>query len=206
MGVRDMTFAYIRISTNKQDTQTQKIKIQEYCKMNDIEIDRFIEIEQSSKKSQEIRKISEIKEILNCGDLLIAVELSRLGRSMLEVMNLVLELCNNGVQMIFLRQPELSTFNNTYAKLLLAIYAYIDETEREFISQRTKAGLEKAIAEGKRLGRPKGSFNSEYDKDIKKIKFMLNKGESKREIWQKLGYTHKTFKSFTNFLKSRKII
>ncbi|WP_334081797.1 recombinase family protein [Helicobacter typhlonius] len=196
----------MRISTNKQDTQTQKLQIQEYCRINDIHIDKFIEIEQSSKKSQEIRKIGELKTKLNRGDLLIVVELSRLGRSMLEVMNLVLELSNNGVQMIFLRQPELSTFNSAYAKLLLAIYAYIDETEREFISQRTKAGLEKAMANGKKLGRPKGSFSSEYDKDIDKIKILLNRGESKRQVWQKLGYTHKTLKSFTNFLKSRKII
>lgn len=201
-----MTLAYIRISTNKQDTQTQKLQIQEYCKINAINIDRFIEIEQSSKKSQESRKISEIKTTLNRGDLLIAVELSRLGRSMLEVMSLVLELSNNGVQMIFLRQPELSTFNNAYAKLLLAIYAYIDEMEREFISQRTKAGLDKVRQEGKKLGRPNGSLNSEYDKNIDTIKLMLSKGETKRQIWQKLGYTHKTFKSFTNFLKSRKII
>lgn len=201
-----MNLAYIRISTNKQDTQTQKLQIQEYCRINDIHIDKFIEIEQSSKKSQEIRKIGELKTKLNRGDLLIVVELSRLGRSMLEVMNLVLELSNNGVQMIFLRQPELSTFNSAYAKLLLAIYAYIDETEREFISQRTKAGLEKAMANGKKLGRPKGSFSSEYDKDINKIKILLNRGESKRQVWQKLGYTHKTLKSFTNFLKSRKII
>ncbi|CUU40595.1 resolvase [Helicobacter sp. MIT 03-1614] len=201
-----MNLAYIRISTNKQDTQTQKLQIQEYCRINDIHIDKFIEIEQSSKKSQEIRKIGELKTKLNRGDLLIVVELSRLGRSMLEVMNLVLELSNNGVQMIFLRQPELSTFNSAYAKLLLAIYAYIDETEREFISQRTKAGLEKAMANGKKLGRPKGSFSSEYDKDIDKIKILLNRGESKRQVWQKLGYTHKTLKSFTNFLKSRKII
>lgn len=201
-----MNLAYIRISTNKQDTQTQKLQIQEYCRINDIHIDKSIEIEQSSKKSQEIRKIGELKTKLNRGDLLIVVELSRLGRSMLEVMNLVLELRNNGVQMIFLRQPELSTFNSAYAKLLLAIYAYIDETEREFISQRTKAGLEKAIANGKKLGRPKGSWSSEYDKDIVKIKAMLDSGESKRKIWEKLGYTHKTLKSFTNFLKSRKII
>ena len=201
-----MNVAYIRVSTNKQDTQTQRLQIQEHCKIHNIHIDKFIEIEQSSKKSQEVRKIGELKAILNAGDLLIVVELSRLGRSMLEVMNLVLELSNNGVQMIFLRQPELSTFNNACAKLLLAIYAYIDETEREFISQRTKAGLENAMANGKKLGRPKGSLSSEYDKDIGKIKTMLNKGESKRQIWQKLGYTHKTLKSFSNFLKSRKLL
>lgn len=87
----NMNLAYIRISTNKQDTQTQKLQIQEYCRINDIHIDKFIEIEQSSKKSQEIRKIGELKTKLNRGDLLIVVELSRLGRSMLEVMNLVPE-------------------------------------------------------------------------------------------------------------------
>lgn len=71
---------------------------------------------------------------------LFVVELSRLGRSMLEVMNLVLKLSNNGVKMIFLRQLELSTFNNTCAKLLLAIYAYLDETERKFIASEQRRG------------------------------------------------------------------
>lgn len=201
-----MNLAYIRVSTNKQDTQTQKLQIKEYCRVNGIQIDRFMEVEQSSQKSLESRKIDELKTLLNRDDLLIVVELSRLGRSMLEVMNLVLELSNKGVQMIFLRQPELSTFNNACAKLLLAIYAYIDETEREFISQRTKAGLENAMANGKKLGRPKGSFSSEYDKDIDRIRSLLYRGETKRQVWEKLGYTHKTLKSFTNFLKSRKII
>lgn len=201
-----MNLAYIRVSTNKQDMQTQKLQIKEYCRVNGIQIDRFMEVEQSSQKSLESRKIDELKTLLNRDDLLIVVELSRLGRSMLEVMNLVLELSNKGVQMIFLRQPELSTFNNACAKLLLAIYAYIDETEREFISQRTKAGLENAMANGKKLGRPKGSFSSEYDKDIDRIRSLLYRGETKRQVWEKLGYTHKTLKSFTNFLKSRKII
>ena len=71
---------------------------------------------------------------------LFVVELSRLGRSMLEVMNLVLKLSNNGVKMIFLRQLELSTFNNACAKLLLAIYAYLDETERKFIASEQWRG------------------------------------------------------------------
>lgn len=199
-----MNLAYIRVSTNKQDTLTQKLQIQEYCYEKDIKIDNFIEIEQSSKKSQEIRKINELKDSLSNGDLLIAVELSRLGRSMLEVMNLVLDLSNKGIQMVFLRQPELSTFNNAYAKLLLAIYAYIDETEREFISQRTKAGLDKARAVGKILGRPIGTYSSEYDKDIEIIKNLRNKGFSKRFIWKKLCY-QKSYSNFMFFCKSRGI-
>lgn len=199
-----MNLAYLRVSTNKQDTLTQRLQIQDYCKRQGICIDEFMEVEESTRKSQVKRRINELKSKLRSGDLLIAVELSRLGRSMLEVMSLVLELSNNGVQTIFLRQPELSTFNNASTKLLLAIYAYIDETEREFISQRTKAGLEKAKAVGKTLGRPVGTLSSEYDKDIKAIITLRNKGFSKRAIWQKLGYK-KSYSSFMNFCKSRSI-
>lgn len=200
-----MNLAYIRVSTNKQDTLTQRFQIQEYCKTNGIIIDEFMEVEESTRKSQLKRGIDELKSKLTYGDLLIAVELSRLGRSMLEVMNLVLELSSNGVQMIFLRQLELSTFNNSCAKLLLAIYAYIDETEREFISQRTKAGLDKAKAIGKTLGRPVGALSSDYDKDMNTIIDLRNKGFSKRSIWQKMGYK-KSYVSFIIFCKSREIL
>lgn len=65
-----------------------------------------------------------------------------------------------GVKIAFVRQPELST-TGQHAKLLLAIYSYFAETEREYISLRTKQGLAAAKAEGKTLGRPKGSRNKE---------------------------------------------
>ena len=63
-----------------------------------------------------------------------------------------------GIKIVFVRQPELST-NTTHAKLLLAIYSYFAESEREYISIRTKQGLAAAKAKGVKLGRPKGSKN-----------------------------------------------
>lgn len=80
-----------------------------------------------------------------------------------------------GVQFIFLCQPELSSFKNPASKLLLSFYAYMAETERDFIPQRTKAGLAKAKANGKKLGRPFGSLSSIYDKDVDKIKELIDK-------------------------------
>ncbi|MBZ0321313.1 MAG: recombinase family protein [Anaerolineae bacterium] len=65
---------------------------------------------------------------------------------------------DKGIKIIFVRQPELST-SGMHGKLLLAIYSYIAETEREFISLRTKQGLAAARANGQLLGRPKGSRN-----------------------------------------------
>lgn len=144
-----MVIAYIRISTAKQDSEVQKLQIYEYCIKNKINIDEVMEVEMSSRKSLEKRRMNELKDKLNEGDLLICTELSRLGRSMLEVITLILELSEKGIQFAFLRQPELSSFNNPSQKLLLSFYAYVSETERDFISQRTKAGLANARKNGK---------------------------------------------------------
>jgi DNA invertase Pin-like site-specific DNA recombinase len=86
----------------------------------------------------------------------LVAEVSRLGRNMFEVIDIVNQLGENGVEVIFVRQPELSTAG-PHRKLLLAIYSYFAEAEREFISVRTKQGLAAAKASGKKLGRPKGS-------------------------------------------------
>ena len=107
-----MVIAYIRISTNKQDTDTQLIQIKQYCKDNDIDIDEVMRVQESSRKTQEKRRINELKDKLTSGDIIIVSELSRLGRSMLEVIKLVKELAKKEVDFIFLRQPELSSFKN----------------------------------------------------------------------------------------------
>jgi DNA invertase Pin-like site-specific DNA recombinase len=77
---------------------------------------------------------------------------------MLETLNIINELSEDGINIIFVRQPEPST-TGPHTNPLLAIYSYFAETEREYISVRTKQGLAAAKANGKRLGRPKGSRN-----------------------------------------------
>lgn len=202
-----MVVAYIRVSTNKQDLEVQKFQILEYCKENSIKIDRFVSLEISSKKSEQKRLIKDLKNRLKFGDLLITTEISRLGRNMLEVINLVLELHKNGVKICFLRQRELNNFNNPTFKLILSIYAYLAEIERDFISQRTKAGLENARSKGKQIGRPKNSLNSYYDKDIDKIKLFIKNGYSIKSIWIKFDYyKYKSYGGFYAFCKNRNLI
>jgi DNA invertase Pin-like site-specific DNA recombinase len=77
---------------------------------------------------------------------------------MLQVLNIINDLSEKGVKLTFVRQPELST-TGSHGKLLLAIYSYFAEAEREFISVRVKQGLAAAKAKGVKLGRPKGSRN-----------------------------------------------
>ena len=174
-----MILGYIRVSTDKQDNQKQKHLILEHAHSNSLKIDDFIEVEISSRKSEKLRKITELKDRLQKDDTLIVAELSRLGRNMMDVMNLIQELSDKGIKLIFIRQPELSTFNSAHNKLLLAIYSYFAESEREFISMRTKQGLAAAKASGKKLGRKPGQkVKSKYDPYIEKIKEMLLKDVS----------------------------
>ena len=152
------TIGYIRTSTDKQDLLSQKHALFEYAQQHQLIIDRFIEIEISSRKSKKERRIDELLGILQPKDHLVVAELSRLGRNMLETLNIIDELSKRGIKVIFTRQPELSTIGS-HAKLLQAIYSYFAEAEREYISRRTKEGLAAAKAKGKLLGRPKGSKN-----------------------------------------------
>jgi DNA invertase Pin-like site-specific DNA recombinase len=155
-----MIIGYIRVSTEQQTTKNQKHKLLEYAQSNKLIIDEFIELEISSKKTQKERLLEEVFQKLKSGDIFICTELSRLGRNMLEILNLIEKFNKTGIKLIFTNQLELSTNKNeALSSLLLAIYGYFAQTEREIISERTKQGLAAARASGKTLGRPKGVKN-----------------------------------------------
>ncbi len=118
---------YIRVSTEQQDLDKQRHLLLDYAHQQQININDFIEVEISSRKTQRERRITEIIERLQSGDMLVVAELSRLGRNMLETLNLINTLYEKGVQLVFVRQPELST-NASHAQLLLAIYSYFAQT------------------------------------------------------------------------------
>lgn len=153
-----LTVGYIRVSTDEQDLSKQKHLLLEYAQHQRLIIDQFIEAEVSSRKTPKERRIEELSNLLNAGDHLLVAELSRLGRNMLETLNIITTLSERGIRITFVRQPELST-SGAHGKLLLAIYSYFAEAERDYISLRTKQGLAAAKANGKLLGRPKGSRN-----------------------------------------------
>lgn len=174
---------YTRVSSDKQDLQKQEHLLLKYAQQKDLRINDFIRVEISSRRDTKKRRIDELLDWLDDGDVLLVAELSRLGRNMFEVINIINQLGENGVEVIFIRQPELSTAG-PHRKLLLAIYSYFAEAEREFISVRTKQGLAAAKASGKKLGRPKGSRDKErmLDPYRDQIKDYLDLGLSLRRI------------------------
>jgi len=196
--------AYIRVSTDKQTLENQKHKILEYAQQNKIMIDNFIEVEISSRKEQKARLIEQIFDTLKSGDTLIATELSRLGRNMLEILNLIDRFNQSNIKLIFVNQPELSTANTALSKLLLSIYGYFAETEREIISERTKQGLAAARAKGKLLGRQKGQkVKSKFDEHKAKIEELYILGLSVQKIVDYIGVG--TQPSLSTYIKTRDI-
>ena len=153
-----MILGYIRVSTELQNTEVQKTELLEYAQKNKFIIDEFISVEASSRKTQEKRKIELLKEKLKSCDTLIVTELSRLARSMIEILNLIEYFKENNITVIFTKQPELSTNkDNALGSLLYSIYGYFAQTERELISERVKGGIANARKQGKQIGRKKGS-------------------------------------------------
>jgi len=116
------TIGYIRVSTDQQNLEQQKHLLLAYAQQHKFLIDEFVAAEVSSQKSQKDRKIDLLLEKLQAGDQLLVAELSRLGRNMLETLNMIDLLMQNQIAIIFVRQPELSTIGG-HGKLLSAVYS-----------------------------------------------------------------------------------
>lgn len=204
-----LTVGYIRVSTDEQDLSKQKHLLLEYAQQQHIIIDQFIEAEVSSRKTPQERRIIELQDLLETGDHLIVAELSRLGRNMLETLNIITMLSDRGIKITFVRQPELST-SGAHGKLLLAIYSYFAESERDYISMRTKQGLAAARANGKLLGRPKGSRNkkgslltpfADQIREYRRLQLSINAIQKLINPLLQKPVTYNTFKYFIHQLQ-----
>jgi len=195
------TYAYIRVSTDKQDLENQKFTILQYANNKKLGNVEFIEETVSGKVSWKNRKLKEVIANLGEGDSLIVAELSRLGRSMLEIMELLNLLLQKGVN-IYVVKGNYELKDDIQSKVLAFAFSLASEIERELISQRTKEALAKKKAEGKKLGRPKGSYNSKLDEKKEYIKELLEKGVSISSIAKILGVHYNTMR---NYIISRKL-
>jgi DNA invertase Pin-like site-specific DNA recombinase len=175
--------AYLRISTREQDLNSQKLELHEYARRNDIKINEFVEIEISSRKSIQARKIDELLENLQAGDLLLVSELSRLGRSVSQIIRIVDNLIKKQVRLVAVRESiKINGKQDIQTKTMITMFGLFAEIERDLISERTKQGLQAARAKGKILGRPKGPGKSRLDDFKPEIEALLKNGSSKTFI------------------------
>ena len=176
-------YAYVRVSTNRQDFNNQKLEIHEYARKNNFIINEFIEIEHSSRKSIKERKIDLLLEKLNQDDLLIVTEISRLGRSVGQVIQIINSLIKNEIRFIAIKEAiKVNKKMDIQTKTMVTMFGLFAEIERDLISERTKQGLIAAKEKGKILGRPKGRGKSKLDKFKPEIIALLKNGSSKTFI------------------------
>jgi DNA invertase Pin-like site-specific DNA recombinase len=185
------TIAYLRASTDKQDLNNQKLAIFEYARKNQLEVHDFIQITISSSRTNKERRIDEMLTALHPLDTLIVTELSRLGRSTAQIIDLVNALIKKQVRIIAIKQNLDIKQHDMNSKIITALFSLFAELERDLISLRTKEALASKKLQGIQLGKPKGTIQkSKFDKDVPKIKELLALGLSVRKIATFLGCTN----------------
>ena len=198
------TVAYLRVSTRSQDLANQKLAILEFSQKRRFPIDQFIESRISSRKSPLERRIDEMLGTLEPGDRLLVSELSRLGRSLSQVLQIVETLVRRKIRFIAIKEAiEFDGKQDLRTKVMIALFGLFAEVERDLISERTKEGLAAAKAKGKLLGRPKGALGtSKLDGKEQDIRVLLGKEVSKASIAKILDVSRS---ALYHFIETRKI-
>lgn len=199
-----MIYAYIRKSTLRQEFSHMEFEIQNYADTHKLKIDRWIEESISSRKPLHQRKLGTLLNELSEGDILVTTEISRLGRSILEVMS-ILQICLNKSCQVITIKENYHLGNDLQSKVLAFAFGLSAEIERNLISQRTKAALTSKKAQGVKLGRPTNALSKQLklSKNIKRIQNLLDKGLSQAEISRILKVKRHTVYRFTKRMELR---
>lgn len=190
-----VTIAYIRVSSEKQNCSNQHYKIENFCKIHNFIIDKWVEEVISSRKELKQRKLGKLLDKLKSGDILITTEISRLGRNMLEIMGILQTCLSKGCQIITIKE-NYHLGADIQSKVLAFAFGLSAEIERQLISQRTKESLKRLKDEGKHLGRPFGVSYRKLQANKNKIVELLNKNVSKTAIARLMNCSWTTLHRF----------
>jgi DNA invertase Pin-like site-specific DNA recombinase len=195
------TIGYLRVSTADQDLEKNKADILHLANEKDFGKVKFIEEKVSGKVPWKKRKIKKIIDDLGQGDRLIVPELSRLGRSMLEVMEILSVAKEKEIHVYDIKGGwELN--GTIQSKVMAMVFSMASEIERDLISQRTKEALRARKAAGVKLGRPRGPGKSKLDKHREEIVALLKNGSTKAFVAKRYGTTQQ---NLYNWLKKNEI-
>lgn len=180
-----MIYGYIRVSSDKQTVENQRFEISNFCEREEIRIDGWIEETISGTKAYDKRQLGKLLKQVQKDDLIICAELSRLGRNLFMIME-ILNICMTRECRVWTIKDNYRLGDDIQSKVLAFAFGLSAEIERNLISQRTKEALARKKAEGVVLGRPKGKKNApnKYKLSGKKtlIKELMAIGISKRKI------------------------
>ena len=192
-------YCYLRVSTDKQDLEGNKGQI--LLKVNELQLDsrNIVWIEETISgmknwKSRELGKIN-FKE----GDIFITSELSRVGRTMIQIMGFISSMMEKGVKLYFTKS-KFNIDNSINSQVLVFAYSLCSQIERELISTRTKDALAKKKKDGVIIGRPQGKMI--LDTKIDEIKKQIDDGVKLKVIAKKYNSSQTTI---TKLIKKHKL-
>lgn len=194
----DVIYGYIRVSTDHQTTENQRFEIKKFCEKQELVVDCWIEEKISATKDLNKRKLGRLIKRIRKDDMIIASELSRLGRNLLQIMSILHHCMDIGAR-IWTIKDNYRLGSDITSKVLAFAFGLSAEIERNLISQRTKEALARVRAEGKSIGRPKGRVNTcklnGWEKYIMK---RLADGGKKTVIARHLHVHRDTLSNFIN--------
>ena len=196
-----MIYGYIRVSSDKQTVENQRFEIQNFCKKNGLIIDGWIEETISGMKSYTKRQLGKLLRRVNKDDIIICSELSRLGRSLFMIME-ILNICMNKDCRVWTIKDGYRLGDDIQSKVLAFAFGLSAEIERNLISQRTKEAMARMKMEGKHMGRTFGAKTRReahklYSKE-KTIKRLRNAGMSYYAIAKRVHANRNTVRRYYN--------
>lgn len=194
-----MIYAYCRVSTSHQTEENQHFVIEKFATENNIHIDIWVEETISSGQKLSKRKLGKLIPKLKSGDILITTEISRLARSLMELMG-ILQTCLEKDCQIWTLKENFRLGTDVQSKVLAFAFGLSAELSKSLLQARVRESLARLKANGKKLGRPFGARSRELKlaKYHDRLERMIKRGISKLQIAKKLG-VHKC--TIYNYLK-----
>ncbi|MHC1588843.1 MAG: recombinase family protein [Methermicoccaceae archaeon] len=191
--------AYLRVSRPDENVENQRLAIRNFLEKSGVNPDDvafFEDVGVSGSVIPRARRgfrqlldyIGEIKQRDPDAKInLYVYEISRLGRSFYETLSLIQKFERQNIRVVSASEKEsfLNVQDESVRKLIIAIFAWLAEREREILIQRTKWGMQRALLEGKHIGRPKRAELSDYQ--VRRAKQYLEKGLSLADVARLLG-------------------
>lgn len=177
---------YLRVSTDKQTSENQRLELEKHCARMDWQISKMYVDEGISGKNTKRPALQQMLKDASTGkfETLVVWKIDRLARSVIDLLNILNSLTAYGVDFISTTQSIDTT--NPMGKMVLTFLGAIAEFERETISERVKAGIERARAEGKTLGRPRVAI------DVPRALELRAKGLGYKQVAKQLGVPRTT--------------
>lgn len=192
-----MIVGYLRVSTCRQHLTNQQEEILRFAAGRHLSVDRWVTEIVSGKKNERERKLGPLLRRMKAGDTLIVTEISRLSRTLTDIMNIMGKCLQKKIKLYTTKEGY--TFDDTInSKVLCFAFGLVAEIERNLISLRTREALAARKANGAVLGRKAGSCTKRniLMKNKEKVLRMLREGQSIKSICEHFELSRETFNKF----------